>query len=288
MVLSGGGAKGAYQVGAERVLRLEGGFVWDRIFGVSAGALNAVMLAQHRYEDLLQIWLTIQESSVHRRYSWPRVLWRLARGALGVYDHTPLWKLINANADAGQARTPVHIGYVDYMRGGFVEARSGDREDLCRAVWASASLPIIWPPVPIGGDYGLDGGVRNVTPLGQAVGHGAEEIVVVLCSPQKLEWANKPRNLIDIARRSLEIAMHESFVSDLRETLRINALVNQAALNGIPLYKEDGSSYRHIPIRLIEPATEIGASLDFAQPMIRRRIKTGENDARAFLLKGLA
>lgn len=49
LVLSGGGSKGAFQVGAERVRRQEFGFQSERIFGVSLGALNATLLALKRF-----------------------------------------------------------------------------------------------------------------------------------------------------------------------------------------------------------------------------------------------
>jgi predicted acylesterase/phospholipase RssA len=54
LVLSGGEAKGAFEVGAEHVLREEKGYTWDRIFGVSVGALNVTLLASERSSNLTE------------------------------------------------------------------------------------------------------------------------------------------------------------------------------------------------------------------------------------------
>ena len=44
LVLSGGGAKGAFQFTAEKYAREVKGYHWDVIAGVSVGALNGSML----------------------------------------------------------------------------------------------------------------------------------------------------------------------------------------------------------------------------------------------------
>ncbi|HET6923049.1 MAG TPA: patatin-like phospholipase family protein, partial [Anaeromyxobacteraceae bacterium] len=99
LVLSGGGAKGAFQVGAERVLREEGGFGWERVFGVSVGALNGALLGQERPGDLAEVWRTIREEDVHRKFSWPVVAFRVGiLGKLGLYDDRPLRATIERHA----------------------------------------------------------------------------------------------------------------------------------------------------------------------------------------------
>ena len=50
LVLSGGGSRGSYQVGAIQAL-LEAGRQWNTIHGISVGALNASWLAMHSPEE---------------------------------------------------------------------------------------------------------------------------------------------------------------------------------------------------------------------------------------------
>src|SRR2546423_11167142 len=76
LVLSGGGAKGSWQVGACHHLIAERGLWFDVIAGVSAGAVNAATLAQAHdpdelateLEHLRSVWLGLRGShDVYRR-----------------------------------------------------------------------------------------------------------------------------------------------------------------------------------------------------------------------------
>ena len=73
LVLSGGGARGAYQVGVLRqIARQYPEFSFPIITGVSAGAINASFIASHREdlaeatEQLTQRWSTLTTSTVMR------------------------------------------------------------------------------------------------------------------------------------------------------------------------------------------------------------------------------
>src|SRR5262245_65713901 len=58
LVLTGGGARGAFQFGAEQYAREVKGYRWDVIAGVSVGTLNASMLAMEKYRQLEELWTT--------------------------------------------------------------------------------------------------------------------------------------------------------------------------------------------------------------------------------------
>jgi NTE family protein len=70
LVLSGGGAKGAFQLGAvryiESVVKTENpGYNFDIIAGVSVGSLNGVMLAMDKYDELENLWNTITDEDIY-------------------------------------------------------------------------------------------------------------------------------------------------------------------------------------------------------------------------------
>ncbi len=65
LILSGGGARGAFQVGAEKYAREVKGYHWDIIAGVSVGAMNGAMLAMHRYARLMELWNTISNEQIY-------------------------------------------------------------------------------------------------------------------------------------------------------------------------------------------------------------------------------
>jgi len=282
LVLSGGGAKGAFQLGAERVLREEHGFRWERIFGVSVGALNATLLAQQEYERLRQLWLTLREQDVYRKFPWPVIAFRVGiLRKLGLYDDAPLRKLIEKHAAGRPFVVPAHVGRVSLQSGEY-ELVPSTEPDFLDAVWQSATMPVIWEA--IGPQAFVDGGLRNVTPLGDALDHNPSEIVVIACSGPRIEPVKAPASLLDVAKRSLtDITINEILLNDVQEFIRINDLVRQGHEAGLELKKLNGQPYRYCPITVIEPVNPMGDTLDFSQEAIQRRLRHGEEVARATL-----
>lgn len=280
LVLSGGGAKGSFQVGAERVLREEQGFQWERVFGVSVGALNGALIAQQEYERLKNIWLTLKEEDIYRKVPWPLVAWRLGvQHKLGFYDNSPLRDLIQKNASGRPYQVPAFVGRVSLVSG-LYELIAHDAPNFLDAIWESATMPVIWDA--IGPMALVDGGVRNVTPLGDALDYNPTEVVVLLCNAPDPEPAKPPASIIDVAKRSLtDITINEIMRNDVDEFIRINDLVRQAHEAGVELKKLEGGTYRYCPITVIEPAHTLGDTLDFSQTAIRARMQHGEEVARA-------
>ncbi|MBI3895675.1 MAG: patatin-like phospholipase family protein [Acidobacteria bacterium] len=60
LVLSGGGAKGAYQIGCWKSLRRAGYTNWGGLAGTSVGAMNAVLIASGRFEDTESAWREVR------------------------------------------------------------------------------------------------------------------------------------------------------------------------------------------------------------------------------------
>ena len=284
LVLSGGGAKGAFQVGAERVLREEGGFRWERVLGVSVGALNGALLGQERPEELAEVWRTIREEDVHRKRSWPVVAFRVGiLGKRGLYDDRPLRDTIERHLAGRPFKVPVHVGRVSLASGRYELVGSERPEaEFLDAVWQSATMPVVWEP--IGPEAWVDGGLRNVTPLGDALEFDPAEIVVILASPRAIEPVPPPPDLLQVALRGLaDIAVNEILVNDLREFLRVNRLVLQAKEQGATLRDESGRPYRHVAITVVEPEGPMGDTLDFSPATIRQRMAAGEAAARRVL-----
>src|SRR5436853_420120 len=106
LVLSGGGAKGSWQVGACQHLIVERGLWFDVIAGVSAGAVNAATLAQARNPDelaaelehLRAVWLGLRGSRDVYRRRW--------LGALG----TVLARRASRHSAAPPATSPMTCG----------------------------------------------------------------------------------------------------------------------------------------------------------------------------------
>ena len=63
IVLSGGGAKGAYEIGVWKALR-KLSINYDIVCGTSVGALNGVLMVQKDYFKALKLWYYMDYSKV--------------------------------------------------------------------------------------------------------------------------------------------------------------------------------------------------------------------------------
>ena len=185
LVLSSGGAKASWQVGACEHLIAERRYWFDVIAGVSAGAVNGTTLAQAHdaneleaeLEHLRSVWFGLRDSDVYR-WRWRGALEMALGKRASLYDTSPLRRVLEEHIDPPRvASSPIRlrIGYVDLLSGQYRTA-SNDHPALRDAVQASCSLPLVFPPVPLenGQELGVDGAVRRSTPLSDALNALAE------------------------------------------------------------------------------------------------------------------
>ncbi|HTK04421.1 MAG TPA: patatin-like phospholipase family protein [Candidatus Eisenbacteria bacterium] len=284
LVLSGGGAKGAFQVGAEKYARESKGYRWDVISGVSIGAINGAFLAMGRHERLLEIWRTVTPDVVFG----PRSAWRIARRLLkhepSLFDNRFV-KRIADEIDPALITTELIVGAVSLMTGKFHAFRPKD-PNFNGALLASGALPLVFPPVDISPEMPamVDGGTRNVSPLGLVLASEPDEIVVINCSSAaSLPIKDRPTTAIKISQRASEIAMYEIFANDVGNFLRMNRLVDQAAAAGLTLMNPKGRPFRRYDITIIDPDERLGETTDFSPAQVRRALDAGWEKARKVL-----
>ena len=313
LVLSGGGANGAFQFGAlkyieEKIKPRIPGFRYNLIAGVSVGAINGTMLAMENFWRLDKIWNSpnLEKLIYHGKLEVFSVMMRLMSQQTSVLDNSPLMQLFRRYIHLEEVDTEAYdlrIGAVSLRSGSMIMFRPTDFDDeemFRRALLASTSIPIFWAPVPevrtrnrIFYDL-VDGGIRDTSPLGEVIGARPDEVIIINCkSPRfSIEPKNHPYNSIfSIAYRALvDIAMDEIFINDLREFLSINDLVRQAKAQNpdIKLYHTRRRTGERIELQqyqtiLIEPDVLMGDIIDFSPRTIRYRIDMGYKAAkRAF------
>jgi len=285
LVLSGGGAKGAFQFMAEKYAREGKGYKWDIIAGVSVGALNGTMLAMEKYQRLEEVWKTISNDKVFtgKMNFWAGI--RLIFGAKSVYSNKPLRRMIDKEIDPDEVKKDLRIGVVSLQTGGYMIFRPKD-PGFKKAVLASTAIPIIWAPVEISPTQKdmVDGGVRNISPLGDVLDDDPDEVVIINCDPSDPPKRKKPfKNVLDIGKHSLEIALNEIVVTDVREFIRINKNVEEAAEKGVTLHNENGKPYKHYEYKIIEPDEPLDDSLDFSREATERSMEAGWKKAKKVL-----
>jgi NTE family protein len=286
LILSGGGARGAFQIGAEKYARQVKGYQWDIIAGVSVGAMNGAMLAMHRYTRLMELWDSISDEQVYTGGFNLLSLIKIFIGAKSFYGNGPLQNLMQQEFKAGRIIDDLHVGAVSLISGEYVQFTRESLE-LSKAILASASIPVVWPPMDISADYPamVDGGVRNISPVGDVLELEPDEIVIINCGPeQPIVMPKAPSNVLSIGMRTLDIMQNEIFVNDMKEFLRINSLVQEAEQQGCVLHNPNsGKPYKYYSCQVIEPDSELGETLDFSQKSIQAAIKMGVRRAREVL-----
>lgn len=213
LVLSGGGAGGAFQVGVlQKIWETEQHNI-SEIYGTSVGALNGAALKFIGLTQLLFIWKNIKSRSDILTLN-PLAFVGLARGK---YKTKPLESLISLVVDREPLRPllDVYVSAVDLITGDVFYTKS-ETENFKKHVLASASVPFHMEPV---GNL-VDGGVRDHTPIEQAIKNGAKRIIVICCNPisraqrdegYKVKWPY----LINIGLRCTDILQSEVLYGDL-------------------------------------------------------------------------
>jgi NTE family protein len=280
LVLSGGGAKGAFQIGAEKYAREVKGYRWDVIAGVSVGALNGAMLAMQKYDRLFEIWNTVSDDKIYTGgFGVPSALKIWLRGNKSFYGNEPLHKMILQEVELNKFTADLRIGAVSLHSGQYVIFKPGD-PNFAEAILASTVMPIIWTPVDISPAYQsmVDGGVRNASPLGDVLDADPDEIVVINCGSREPSPGEPPGDIVKIGGRMLTIMLNELFVGDMQEFLTINALVKEAQAGGVTLHHPaSGRPLKYVELKIVEPDhdSDLGDTLDFSQAAVQQSMRVG-------------
>jgi NTE family protein len=174
-VLSGGGSRGAGQVGMLRGL-WAAGVTPDLLVGGSVGAINACFVGSHPdaagVEDLAAHWLEVGEEALCGRRRG--VVVNVARRRPYLFSSDRLRRLVSGWVPTYHLENlsiPVRVATTDLATGRAVHHDHGYIPDL---VAASAALPGIFPPIVLRGADGpvthVDAGVAENVPLSGAVG----------------------------------------------------------------------------------------------------------------------
>lgn len=169
-VLSGGGSRGAGQVGMMRVLA-EAGKSPDLLIGGSVGAVNACFMGSHPgsegLDQLAAHWLDMSEAALCGRRRG--VVLNIARRRPYLFSSDRLRRLVAEWVPTHHLENlaiPTRIATTDLLTGEAVHHDHGWIPDL---VAASAALPGLFPPVTLRGHDGprthVDAGVSQNVPL---------------------------------------------------------------------------------------------------------------------------
>ncbi len=199
LVLEGGGAKGAYQIGAWKALK-EAGVQIRGVAGTSVGALNGALICMGDLEQAERLWKTIAYSKVmdvddgqmSRLFDKEKLKPELLRSTLkdtfkvlgeGGADIAPLRKLIEENIDEERIRkSPMEFYSCTYSltdrKELDVDMKAVPEGQVQDMLLASSYLPVFKNEKLHGKTY-MDGGVTNVLPVNTLLDRGYENLILI-------------------------------------------------------------------------------------------------------------
>ena len=205
LCLSGGGARGPYQIGVCMALH-EAGILENvkYISGTSIGAVNAVMLGCLPVEKIRDLWLNIPQQVLHKTESFfKRVLKENTKFLRnGIFDLSELRKVIkdNINFDKlkksrvfvtlsdcgienGGITSLIKTSYLHYFKHNnqvvYSKIWEQTRLEIIQQVIASCSIPAFFPATKIDGKQYYDGGVYDNVPVKPLIDVGCDKIIVI-------------------------------------------------------------------------------------------------------------
>lgn len=260
LALQGGGAHGAFTWGVVDALLEDGRLAFEAISGTSAGAMNAVVMAEGFIEggvegarrQLETFWRRVSldgaMSSVHRTlvdklmgfwnvddspgFVWADLMSRVTSPyEVNPLNINPLKSLLDELIDFEKVRTTndtaLFIAATNVRTG---KIRVFERRELTSDhVMASACLPTVFQAVEIDGTPYWDGGFMGNPALFPLFYEAAsDDILLVQINP--IERKETPRTARDIQNRLTEITFNSSLLREMRAIDFVTRLIDEGKL----------------------------------------------------------
>jgi NTE family protein len=306
LVLAGGAARGAYEVGVLRYLfgdfAHRHGPVWpDIVSGTSVGAMNSTFVAAREPAGIDWLARTWRELEIPQIFELSYTdLFRAMRGAFSdqpfaMADPRPLQRLVARNFPSDALKRAVHhdgvrwlVGATDLSTGRqvlFYDAkeppewipRPGVKLVHTRIkpihTLASAALPLLFPPIPLSGAQLVDGGLRQNTPLGPVLRAGARKVLVLSLKRQAMDddRAPQPPNLTFLVGKTLNALLLDPVEQDVFDARQINAIVDWGTRTYGPAFADQlraDLGLRKVEVLFHAPSEDLG---ELAVEIYRKR-----------------
>lgn len=210
LVLSGGGGKGAYQIGVLKVLK-ENGLLEDvsAISGVSIGAVNAMLYAMDDINLMYDAWKDIDMETVFD------VDLEMIRNGRIYFSRSEMLAMISKYLDFEKLKNSPYDIYAAMCRIGdangtnaetveiynsinnvapnpeYARLKDYDEDTIKKILLASTALPIVYEAVEFNGGYYRDGGICDNEPIKPLYDAGIREFIVIGLKHGKIFDASK-------------------------------------------------------------------------------------------------
>ncbi len=228
-VLSGGGSRGALQVGALKAL-LKAGIKPDIVIGSSVGAINATGLAVDPSitggQRLITFWRNVETTRIYDP-NLITIAMRMLMRRDSLVSNDQFHCFVRRHVLA-QARTfediqgaQLYITAVDLQTGRLVIFGDERQMNLVDAIMASTSIQLFFAPWEIQGRRYIDGGYLSNLPILTALERRADEVFALDLTALKIK-ENWLRGVIPILLHEADIVLYhlaQFEIEQARQTL---------------------------------------------------------------------
>lgn len=227
-VLSGGGSRGALEVGALLSL-FERGIKPQILVGSSAGAMNAAFMATdptlEGAQRLAALWRSIKQADIFPGNPLSLSLtaaWRFVCGYDGLFPSDRLRRLVERYLPEGVryfsdiTKVRLYLTAADLNWGILYLWGEKPEGEIVEAVMASAAHPAYFPPLLLAGHQLVDGAVIANVPISIAAAKGATEVYAINVgyAGQEMPYS---KGVFNIVNRAISTMMYQQLLDDLME-----------------------------------------------------------------------
>lgn len=263
LALQGGGAHGAFAWGVLDYLLEDGRIDFEGVSATSAGAMNAVVLAQGMMNNdkdearqaLIDFWKTVSDAGKispykalpslpwfgkHRSYSLDNspmfqiadLMTRMfSPYQLNPFDFNPLKDILEKTIDfeTVRKRSPIKLNIcatnVETCKVRIFE----NKEITADAILASACLPFMFKSVEIDGEYFWDGGyIGNPAIFPLIYNCQSQDVVIVHINP--IVRKGVPTSASEILNRLNEVSFNSSLMREMRAIAFVEKLIHDGKI----------------------------------------------------------
>lgn len=296
LVFSGGGGKGAYEIGVWKALKE---FNIDKnikvISGTSVGALNAALFSQGDLEKAIKVWMNISQDKIlhingdsikNKIVSLPFSNFVLSKANnllsgidnFGIFSQEGLRKIIRENLiinHGNDFKIPIYICAFNIQKliPEYFYLNIENFSNIENYLLASAAIPGIFSPIDVNGEKYFDGGLVDNTPVKPLLNENLKYIITVSLSRDPL--------LNDYAKNSPGIKFWNIVPNDdvgnlIKGTLNFNPdyamkLMNYG-YNDTKRILEEMYQFLLIEKKIIENAESIGKNIESFSTLVKQNV----------------
>lgn len=281
-MLSGGGARGAYEVGVLKALR-EQGIEYDLAFGTSIGGINAAFYVQGKIDRVEELWISLKATDIFRFPNIEQIRSIIRGSRWGLFDTSPLEELLYREMNLEKfKKSQTKVGFLttDLCT---LETRMVTSDDinshkeLIDILMASSALPILFPARTLYGEgFWIDGGLVRNTPIQTAINMGAKEIHIVLVEAENDGVC--PSNMVQVLARCADILLYASARDGIRLVHEYNKLVHSGQ------FDHAEAAIEPLVIKVFQPSGKVNTGILGIDPLRSLRlIEQGYFEAMSLL-----